>query len=214
MTIDLAFSSAIEVSKAIKIKQLSPVEVVEASLQRLQLVEPRLNCFATVTAERARCSARLAEQAVMSGERVGLLHGLPISVKDLLPVAGVKEMFGSQLMMDNIATVDAPVVERLRAAGACLIGKTTTSEFGCKAVGDSPLTGITRNPWNLNKTPGGSSCGAAASVASGVTPFAIGTDGGGSIRVPRGRLEIKDCGVPCRPLNGGKGWAVASTYRT
>lgn len=95
MTIDLAFSSAIEVSKAIKIKQLSPVEVVEASLQRLQLVEPRLNCFATVTAERARCSARLAEQAVMSGERVGLLHGLPISVKDLLPVAGVKRAFGN-----------------------------------------------------------------------------------------------------------------------
>jgi Asp-tRNA(Asn)/Glu-tRNA(Gln) amidotransferase A subunit family amidase len=96
----------------------------------------------------------------------------------------VKLTFGSRTMADNIAAVDAPSVERLRRAGACIIGKTTTSEFGCKAVGDSPLTGITRNPWNPDKTPGGSSAGAAASVAAGITSLALGTDGGGSIRIP------------------------------
>ena len=117
-------------------------------------------------------------------EPLGLLHGLPVSVKDLIAVGGVKCTFGSRSAADNIAAADAPSVERLRAQGACIIGKTTTSEFGCKPVGDSPLTGITRNPWNTGKTPGGSSCGAAASIATGVTPFGLGTDGGGSVRIP------------------------------
>ena len=97
---------------------------------------------------------------------------------------GVRCTFGSKSAADNVAALDAPAVERVRRAGAVIVGKTTTSEFGCKAVGDCPLTGITRNPWNLSKTPGGSSAGAAASVAAGVTPFALGTDGGGSVRIP------------------------------
>ncbi len=101
-----------------------------------------------------------------------------------MAVKGVGYASGSRTMKTNVATVDAPAVERAKAAGGILIGKTTTSEFGCKPVGDSPLTGITRNPWNLDKTPGGSSAGAAASVAAGITPFALGTDGGGSIRIP------------------------------
>ena len=101
-----------------------------------------------------------------------------------MAVAGVPYASGSRAMAKNIAAVDAPAVERAKAAGAILIGKTTTSEFGCKPVGDSPLTGITRHPWNLAKTPGGSSAGAAASVAAGITPFALGTDGGGSVRIP------------------------------
>ncbi len=101
-----------------------------------------------------------------------------------MAVAGERYASGSRTMADNVAAVDAPAVERAQAAGGILIGKTTTSEFGCKPVGDSPLTGITRNPWNLTKTPGGSSAGAAASVAAGITPFALGTDGGGSIRIP------------------------------
>jgi len=101
-----------------------------------------------------------------------------------MAVAGAPYASGSRALANNVATVDAPAVERARSAGAILIGKTTTSEFGCKPVGDSPLTGITRHPWNLNKTPGGSSAGAAASVAAGVTSFALGTDGGGSVRIP------------------------------
>jgi Asp-tRNA(Asn)/Glu-tRNA(Gln) amidotransferase A subunit family amidase len=112
------------------------------------------------------------------------LHGLPISVKDLIAVGGVRCTFGSRVMAENVAVADAPSVERLKAQGACIIGKSTTSEFGCKGVGDSPLTGVTRNAWNLEKTPGGSSCGAASSTAAGTTPFALGTDGGGSIRIP------------------------------
>ncbi len=105
-------------------------------------------------------------------------------MKDLIAVGGVTYASGSKTMANNVAASDAPSVERLKAAGAIIIGKTTTSEFGCKPVGDNLLTGITRSPWNLNKTPGGSSAGAAASVAAGITPFAIGTDGGGSIRIP------------------------------
>jgi aspartyl-tRNA(Asn)/glutamyl-tRNA(Gln) amidotransferase subunit A len=120
----------------------------------------------------------------MAGHHLGPLHGLPISIKDLIAVRDLSFTFGSRALADNVATTDAPSVERIRAAGACIIGKSTTSEFGCKAVGDSPLTGITRNPWSLDKTPGGSSAGAAASVAAGMTPFSLGTDGGGSIRIP------------------------------
>jgi aspartyl-tRNA(Asn)/glutamyl-tRNA(Gln) amidotransferase subunit A len=114
----------------------------------------------------------------------GPLAGVPISVKDLIAVGGVPLTFGSRSMAHNVAPHDAVAVERLENAGAIIIGKTTTSEFGCKAVGDSPLTGSTRNPWDLSKTAGGSSAGAAASVAAGVTSIALGTDGGGSIRIP------------------------------
>jgi aspartyl-tRNA(Asn)/glutamyl-tRNA(Gln) amidotransferase subunit A len=121
---------------------------------------------------------------VMRGSPLRPLHGVPMSVKDLIAVRGAPLTLGSRAMAQNVAADDAPAVTRAIAAGAILIGKTTTSEFGCKAVGDSPLTGITRNPWNLAKTPGGSSAGAAASVAAGVTPLALGTDGGGSIRIP------------------------------
>ena len=165
-------------------KEVSPVELLDRTLERLEQVEPLLNSFVTVTEAIARPAARAAEKAVLDGDASGLLHGLPISVKDLIAMEGVRCTFGSKSAADNVATLDAPAVERVRAAGAVIVGKTTTSEFGCKAVGDSPLTGTTRNPWNPAKTPGGSSAGAAASVAAGVTPFALGTDGGGSVRIP------------------------------
>jgi len=168
----------------IRAKQVSPVEVVEAALARLERLEPSLNAFVTVTPKLALASARRAEATLMAGDDLPALAGLPVSVKDLIAVEGVRATFGSRTLSDAVAPVDAPSVERLRASGACILGKTTTSEFGCKPVGDSPLTGITRNPWDLTKTPGGSSCGAASSVAAGITPFALGTDGGGSIRIP------------------------------
>ena len=181
---DLLYKSAVELRDLIAAKEVSPVELLDRSLARMEEVEPKLNSFVTTTEDVAYAAARMAEKAILDNDSPGLLHGLPISIKDLIAMGGIRYTFGSRVSADNIAAVDAPAVERVRREGGVIIGKTTTSEFGCKAVGDSPLTGITRNPWDVSKTPGGSSAGAAASVASGVTPFALGTDGGGSVRIP------------------------------
>ena len=170
-------------ARSIAAGEISPVTAVEASLARLEETEPKLRSFVTVLADTARQAAKRAETQASSAPR-GPLFGVPVSIKDLIAVADAPLTFGSRSMAGNVARNDAVAVERLRRAGAIIIGKTTTSEFGCKAVGESPLTGSTRNPWNLSKTAGGSSAGAAASVAAGVTPVAIGTDGGGSIRIP------------------------------
>ncbi len=176
--------SAREARARIARKEISPVELTRAALDAARNTQTSLNAFFLIMEDEAMAAARSAEDAVMRGEAHGPLHGLPFSAKDLMAVKGVPYASGSRAFAENIAAVDAPAVERAKAAGAILIGKTTTSEFGCKPVGDSPLTGITRSPWNLEKTPGGSSAGAAASVAAGITPFALGTDGGGSIRIP------------------------------
>ena len=173
-----------ELARAIVSRALSPVEAVQSSLARLYATEPRLHSFVTVLADGALRDAKLMETQLRQRKPQGSLAGVPISVKDLIAVGGAPLTFGSRSMADNVAPHDAVAVERLREAGAIIIGKTTTSEFGCKAVGDSPLTGSTRNPWDLSKTAGGSSAGAAASVAAGVTSIALGTDGGGSIRIP------------------------------
>jgi aspartyl-tRNA(Asn)/glutamyl-tRNA(Gln) amidotransferase subunit A len=181
MSAEFDVMTALELRRRIIRKDVSPVELAERALDRTQASQPTLN---VLSPESALGSAKAAEDAVMRGEPFGPLHGLPFSAKDLIAVAGLPYASGSRAMVNNIAAVDAPAVERMKAAGAILIGKTTTSEFGCKAVGDSPLTRITRHPWNLDKTPGGSSAGAAASVAAGITPFALGTGGGGSVRIP------------------------------
>ena len=181
---DLLYKSAVELRDLVVAKEISPVELLDQSLARMEEVEPKLNNFVTTTEDIAHAAAKKAEKAILNNDSPGLLHGLPISIKDLIAMDGVRCTFGSKASADNIAVLDAPAVERVRKEGGVIIGKTTTSEFGCKAVGDSPLTGITRNPWDLAKTPGGSSAGAAASVAGGVTPFALGTDGGGSVRIP------------------------------
>ena len=181
---DLLYKSAVELRDLVVAKEISPVELLDQSLARMEEVEPKLNNFVTTTEDIAHAAAKKAEKAILDNDSPGLLHGLPISIKDLIAMGGVRWTFGSKASADNIAALDAPAVERVRNEGGVIIGKTTTSEFGCKAVGDSPLTGITRNPWDLAKTPGGSSAGAAASVAVGVTPFALGTDGGGSVRIP------------------------------
>ncbi|WP_151449173.1 amidase [Lacisediminimonas profundi] len=180
----LAYRDATELAGLIASGQLSPLELMERTLARLDQFEPRINAFSHVMRAEALAAARKAEARCSTGEPLPPLHGIPVSVKDLIAVGGVPYAFGSRAFADNIAAADAPAVERLRRAGAIVIGKTTTSELGCKAVGDSPLTGITRNPWDLSTTPGGSSAGAAASVAAGITPIALGTDGGGSIRIP------------------------------
>src|SRR5580692_7752720 len=175
---------AMEMRRRIAAREISPLDLTRRALAKAEATQSTLNAFYILIPEQALAAAREAEDAVMNGAPLGAIHGIPFSVKDLIAVKGVGYASGSRTMADNVATVDAPSVERAKAAGGILIGKTTTSEFGCKPVGDSPLTGITRNPWNLAKTPGGSSAGAAASVAAGITPFALGTDGGGSIRIP------------------------------
>lgn len=181
---DILWKSAIELRGLVAQKAISPTELLRATLERLRDVEGRINAFVEVTEKQAYAAATEVEALVMRGEPLGALAGVPISVKDLIAVKGARLTFGSRAMAENIAVVDAPSVERVRAANALVIGKTTTSEFGCKGVGSSPLTGVTRNPWDLSKTPGGSSAGAAASIAAGVTAIGLGTDGGGSIRLP------------------------------
>lgn len=176
--------SAFEIRTRIARKEISAVDVTRRALEKAQATQSSLNAFYVLMPDQALSAAKEAERAVMNGAELGALHGVPFSAKDLIAVKDVGYASGSRTMAGNIAGVDAPSVERAKAAGGILIGKTTTSEFGCKPVGDSPLTGITRNPWNLSKTPGGSSAGAAASVAAGITPLALGTDGGGSIRIP------------------------------
>jgi Asp-tRNA(Asn)/Glu-tRNA(Gln) amidotransferase A subunit family amidase len=181
---DLCWRSALELAGLIRDRQVSPVEVVDAVLARIEDVNPRLNAFCTVAADEAREAAAAAEVTVMMGEELGPLHGVPVSVKDLVFTRRMATTGGSRLFADHVPEEDAVCVERLRAAGAILLGKTTTSEFGHKAVTESPLHGITRNPWRPELTPGGSSGGSAVAVATGLGPLAIGTDGGGSIRVP------------------------------
>lgn len=176
--------TAHEARALISAREVSPVELTRAALDAALETQDTLNAFSCILEESAMCAAREIERKVMAGEGAGTLLGLPISVKDLIAVAGAPLCFGSKAMADNTSSVNAPSVQRVLDAGAIIIGKTTTSEFGCKPVGDSPLSGITRNPWDTKFTPGGSSAGAAASVAAGVTPFALGTDGGGSIRIP------------------------------
>ena len=184
MSAEFDTMSAMEMRRRIAAKEISPVDVTKRALAKADGTQATLNAFYHLMPDEALAAAKVAEDAVMKGAPLGAIHGIPFSAKDLMAVKGVGYASGSRTMKSNVATVDAPAVERAKAAGGILIGKTTTSEFGCKPVGDSPLTGITRHPWNLEKTPGGSSAGAAASVAAGITPFALGTDGGGSVRIP------------------------------
>ena len=181
---ELGFLSATALAAAIRSKELSPVEIVQAVFARIDEVNSKTNAFCTLTEEQALLAAKDAEASVMRGEPLGALHGLPVSIKDLLLTRGIRTSFGSRIRENHVPDEDAPAVAKLIAAGAILIGKTTTPEFGFKAVTDSPLSGITRNPWDLSKTSGGSSGGAGSAVAAGLGPLALGTDGAGSIRIP------------------------------
>lgn len=181
---DLPWLSATELAALIRTKQVSPVEVTSAVLDRLEALQPTLNAFCLVAHDVARAAAREAEIAVMKGEPLGPLQGVPLSVKDVIFTRALRTTGGSRLFAEAVPEEDAIAVARIRAAGAVLLGKTNTSEFGHKGITDNALFGITRNPWDPSRTPGGSSGGAAAAVASGIGPLALGTDGGGSIRIP------------------------------
>ncbi|CAN5546883.1 amidase family protein [soil metagenome] len=182
---DLLFTPAIEAAALIRRKRLSPVEYLDAVLTAAEKAQPKLNCFRAVMADDARRDAKAAEEAVMRGDALGPLHGVPVSVKDLVDVQGVPTRHGSAIFEGNPpAAADDILVKRLRDAGAILFGKATTPEFGVKGLTDGPAFGITRNPWNLERTPGGSSGGGAAAVAAGLGPISLGTDGAGSVRGP------------------------------
>ncbi len=177
---------ATELARAIRERAVSPVEAAEAVLARMERINPLVNAFVTVTAEQALAAAREAERqvTVTPAEQLAPLHGVPITVKDLTDTAGVRTTYGSVAFKDHVPERDTLAWSRLKAAGAVLVGKTCTPEFGMLGVTESPLTGITNNPWDVSRTAGGSSGGAAAAVASGLAPLAWGSDGGGSIRVP------------------------------
>lgn len=176
--------SAVEAAAAIRTRRLSPVTLIDAVLGAIARTQSTINAFVTVDDAAARAAAREAEAAVMRGDALSPLHGVPFSAKDLTWTKGLRTMMGSALYRDFVPDEDAVPVTRLREAGAILVGKTTTPEFGHKPYTDSPVSGVSRNPWDLARTPGGSSGGAAAAVAAGLGPVALGTDGGGSVRIP------------------------------
>lgn len=181
---ELCWMPAADLAQAIAKKKVSPVEAVEAVLTRIERAKG-LNAYVTVDADGARQTARAAERALMQKRtKLGPLHGVPFSVKDLIITKGVRTTFGTPLYRDNVPTEDAPSVARMKAAGGIMIGKTNTPTLGWVGITDNLLFGVTRNPWNLGRTPGGSSGGAGAAVAAGLAPLALGTDGGGSIRKP------------------------------
>ena len=184
MSDDLCELPATVLRQKIAQREVSPVEVTRAVLDRAHRLQPVLNCFITLCADEAMQEARAAEQAVMRNEPLGLLHGIPYACKDLVNTRGVRTTFGSLIFKDNVPTEDAEAVARLRRQGAILVGKTTTSEFGAKCLTDAPLFGRTRNAWHADRTSGGSSGGAAVAVAAGIAPIGVATDGGGSTRIP------------------------------
>ena len=181
---DLAYTSAAELARMIRAKQISAVEVMRATLARAQTVQAACNCFITLCPERALADAAAADQALARGADLGPLHGVPFHVKDLVITAGVRTTFASHIYEHNVPKEDSVSVARLKQAGAILMGKTTTPEFGHMPYTEAPLFGRTRNAWAADRTSGGSSGGAAVALAAGVCPIGVGTDAGGSTRIP------------------------------
>lgn len=181
---DFAFVPAVDLAARIRSRALSPVELMRATLERIERSQSSLNAFITIAADGAMDGARAAEAAVMRGDALGPLHGLPVAIKDLVPTAGIRTTWGSLIFKDHVPDRDAVVVARLRAAGAIVVGKTTTPEFGQQCLTQAPLFGRTRNAWRADRSSGGSSGGSAVAVAAGLVALAVATDGGGSTRIP------------------------------
>ncbi len=180
----IIWKSAAELAKSIKDGELSPVEVLDSYLDRIKEINPKINAIVTLIEDSARKEAKKAEKRVKEGKELGVLHGVPVVIKDNIPVGGVRTTYGSKLYENHVPEEDMILVDRMRRAGAIILGKTNMPEFGLIGITDNPVFGVTRNPWDTNKTPGGSSGGSAAAVAAGLCPIAIGNDGGGSIRIP------------------------------
>ena len=205
---DLGYTPATRLAELIRTKQLSPVAAMSAILERIAAVNPRVNAFAHLAADRAMDQARAAEAALLRGGPVGPLHGVPVTIKDLAITKDMPTQFGTLMLKGNQPAEDTVMVTRLQAAGAIVIGKTTTSEYGWKGVSESPLTGITHNPWKHGYNAGASSAGAGAAAAAGFGPLHQGSDGAGSIRMPShfcGVFGLKPSfgRVPAYPVNAG-----------
>jgi aspartyl-tRNA(Asn)/glutamyl-tRNA(Gln) amidotransferase subunit A len=204
---DLTQCTAVELLALYRSKQASPVEATQAVLARIDRLNPKLLAYCHLAPDDTLASARASAARWHKGEPIGALDGVPTSIKDLILTKGWPTLRGSRTVEANQAwDVDAPVTARLREAGAVLLGKTSTPEFGCKGETNSPRTGITRNPWDPSKTPGGSSGGTAAAVAAGLGPLSVGTDGAGSVRIPAafcGNFGLKPSfgRVPAHPLS-------------
>ena len=208
---NLAFAPSHELAELIADKQVSPVEITQLYYDRIERLDDKLNSYLTLTKDNALASARAAEDAVMRGDALGSLHGVPISIKDLQMTKGVRTTLGSLAYKDNVPAADSAVVERVKATGAVILGKTNTPEFGLLGANENRLGDDCRNPWNTERTSGASSGGAGAAVASGLCSLGTGGDGGGSIRIPasfcgiygikptQGRVSSFS-GVPTTPL--------------
>ena len=184
MDSELCFAPATELRSKIDNKEISIIELTQLFLDRIQLLNPKLNAYLTVCEEQALASAQEAQEAIEQGQHRGPLHGIPISIKDLEMTQGITTTMGSQIYKDSIPSFDSVVVERVKESGAIILGKTNTPEFGQSGTTENLLGGPCRNPWDMNRTPGGSSGGAASALAAGLCTLATGSDGGGSIRIP------------------------------
>ena len=178
------YPTALDIARRVRSGEMSALQVLDDCLGQIQKLQPKLNAFVTVCADEARAQAAGIDRARDAGKPLGTLAGVPVSVKDILNTKGVRTAWGSRLMQNNVPAEDAVAVKRLKDAGALIIGKTTTPEFAYKLLTDSPISGVTRNPWNAELTPGGSSGGSAVAVAAGMGPLSLATDAGASTRLP------------------------------
>lgn len=195
---DLSQISAVELARRIRARQLSPVEVLDAYLATIERENPKFNAIVTLVPDQAQASAKSAERAIARGEDIGPLQGLPVVIKDVTQTADIRTTFGSPIFKDFVPAADAAVVARLRRSGAIILGKTNTPEFATGANTVNALFGATRNPWNPDLSPAGSSGGSAVAVAAGMAPLAQGTDFGCSIRIP-----ASFCGIVGVRTTGG-----------
>ena len=207
----LCYLPATELTRLIRTRQVAAREVVRTVLARIAALDPQINAFATLTGESALDTADEADRRLAAGHEVGVLHGVPVTLKDLTQTKDVATQYGSHLRQGFIPQQDAPLVTRLKEAGAIVLGKTTTSEFGWTGVSRSPLTGITHNPWRRGHNAGASSAGAGAAAAAGFGPLHQGSDGAGSIRMP-----AHFCGVfGLKPTYGRvPNWPLSNTDYT
>ena len=209
---DLFYMSAAELAARIRRKELSARELVAAHLRRIEQVNPKVNAIVTLVAEKAQADAARADEAQARGERLGVLHGLPVLHKDLIDTAGIRTTHGSPFFRDHVPTTDALIVARIKAAGAITLGKTNTPEFGAGSQTFNTVFGATRNPYDLTKTCGGSSGGAAVSLACGLSPVVTGSDTGGSLRNPAAFSNVVGFRpTPGRVPNDNGSWSPLST---
>lgn len=212
---ELCWMSAAQMAAAIRRRELKPSELMQATLARIEAVNPAFNALSAMRAEAAMAEARALDEVIARGAGIGRLAGVPLGVKDLEDVAGMVTTYGSVPFKDNRAGQDSIQVARLRAAGAIVVGKTNTPEFGFTPFTKNLLYGVTRNPWNLDLTPGGSSGGSGAAIAAGMLPLATGSDWGGSIRIPAcfcGCFGLKPSQgrIPMEPRLGMTSWVALS----